>query len=75
MKFEYKIKGITLNENEMRDIKQSYEILSTAEYILENYDLTGKDEMTLAYEIRRYMDKNDVTESEAIREILGEVKL
>lgn len=71
MKFEYKVKGITLGENEMRDIHQHYEILCTAEYILENWDFTEDEATKLAYEVRRCMDKYDMTEEEAIHEILN----
>ena len=75
MEFKYVIKGVTLGENEMRDIHQYYEILCTAEYLLENYDFSEGVAMELASQIRRYMDKYDVTESEAICVILSEVKL
>lgn len=74
MEFKYEVKGITLGENEMRDIHQRYEILSTAEYILENWDFTEDEAMKLAYEVRRFMDKYDITESEALHRVVGNVK-
>ena len=72
MKFEYEIRGITLNECEMRDIKDYYGVLCTAEYIMDNYDITDKDEaIKLATEVRHRMNDYDESEVNAIYEVLN----
>ena len=71
MKIEYEIKGIKLNECEMRDIKDYYGVLCTAEYIIDNYDITDEDEaIKLATEVRRRMNDYDESEVNAIYEVL-----
>ncbi len=70
MKIEYQIKGITLNEYEMRDIKQHYEILCTAEYLMENYDVAEDEAIQLGNDVRRLMNNYGSTESEAIDEVM-----
>ena len=73
MKIEYIIKGVTLNEYEMYDIKKYYEAACTAEYIMENYDITDEDEaLKLGYEVRRLMDKYGSDEEEAIKQVMSE---
>ena len=57
MKIEYEIKGITLNEYEMYDIKTYYDAACTAEYIMDNHDVTEEEAMKLGYEVRRLMNK------------------
>lgn len=69
MKFAYEIKGITLNEYEMYDIKKFYEAHCTAEYILDNYKVTEEEAIELGYEVRRIMDKYGYEEEEAIYEV------
>ena len=71
MKREYEIKGIVLDELDMRSIKEYYEVSYTAEYLMENYELTEEEAMRLGAEVRRYMDKNNVTEDIAIDEIMS----
>jgi len=71
MNFEYAIKGITLNESEMRDIKECYEAICTAEYLMDNYsDLTEEEALTLGYEVRKWMDKYDTDETDAVYEVM-----
>ena len=70
MKIEYEIKGITLNEYEMYDIKKFYEAHCTAEYILENYKVTEEEAIELGYEVRRLMDKYGGEEEDAIYEAM-----
>lgn len=70
MKIEYTIKGITLNEYEMYDIKKFYEAHCTAEYILENYNVTEEQAIELGYEVRRLMDKYGGEEEDAIYEAM-----
>ena len=72
MKFAYEIKGITLNEYDMYDIKKYYEAHCTAEYIADNYDVTDEEAIKLGYEVRRLMDKYDSTEEDAIYEVMKE---
>ena len=70
MIFKYEIKGITLNELDLMDISLYYNICRTAEYLMDNYDLTEDEAMKLGADVRRYMDKNNVTEDIAIAEVL-----
>jgi hypothetical protein len=70
MKIEYTIKGITLNEYEMYDIKKFYEAHCSAEYILENYKVTEEQAIELGYEVRRLMDKYGGDEEDAIYEAM-----
>ena len=70
MEFKYEIKGITLNECDMYEIKEYYEAHCTAEYIADNYDVTDEDAVRIGYKVRRLMDKYDITEEEAIYEIM-----
>lgn len=74
MKIEYAIKGITLTEWDMYDIKNFYEAHCTAEYILENYDVTEKKAIELGYEVRRLMDKYGYDEEEAIEQVISDNK-
>ena len=72
MKFTYEIKGVTLNMQDMMEVCQYYRVACTAEYLLENYDLTEDKAMGLAYNVRVLMDKYDYTEIEAIEEVMRE---
>lgn len=69
MKIECTIKGITLNEYDMYGIKKFYEAHCTAEYILENCNVTEEKAIELGYEVRRLMDKYGYEENEAIYEV------
>lgn len=72
MEIKYEIKGVTLTEWDMYDIKKYYEAACTAEYIMENHDITDEDRaLKLGYEVRRLMDKYDYYEEEAIDEAMG----
>ena len=66
MKIEYQIKGIVLNACEMHDIKNVYEALCTAEFILEVYKVSEEQAMELGYETRRLMDRYGGDEEETI---------
>lgn len=71
MKFEYKIKGITLDMNDLIEIHSYYEARCTAEYLMENCDITDEDDaLCLGYEVRRLMDKYGYDEETAIDEML-----
>lgn len=70
MKIEYEIKGITLTEWEMYDIKTYYEAACTAEYIMENYDVTEEEAMRLGHEVRRLMNKYGGEEEDVICEVM-----
>ena len=70
MEFKYKIKGITLNECDMYEIKEYYEAHCTAEYIADNYDVTDEEAVKLGYEVCRLMNRYGYTEEEAIYEVM-----
>ena len=70
MDFTYEIKGVTLNMMDMMEISKYYGVVCTAEYLLDNYDITEEEVIDLAHKVRRHMDKCDCTESEAIEEIM-----
>lgn len=70
MKFEYKIKGVTLNDCDMYEIKEFYEAYCTAEYIIDNYDVTEEEAVKLGYEVRRLMNRYGYDEETAIDEVL-----
>ena len=69
MKIEYKIRGIVLTAGEMCEINEYYEQACTAEYLLDNYDLSEKQAMQLAADVRREMNKYGFTECDAIEEV------
>ena len=74
MKIQYEIKGITLNEYELIEIHKYYQAARTAEYIMDNYDITDEDgAMQLGYEVRELMDKYEYDEDEAIEHIVSEI--
>lgn len=66
----YKIKGIELNEYEMQCIKNYYLEQSTKDTIIYNYDIEEDKASILAFEVRELMDEIEISESEAIIEIL-----
>lgn len=71
MTFEYEIKGITLSMSDMCQIDAYYEAACTAEYLMDNYNITDEDEaMQLGYDVRRLMNKYGYDEEEAIDEVL-----
>jgi hypothetical protein len=71
MKIKYEIKGVTLDVNDLINIHQYYEAACTAEYLMDNYDITDeKDALALGYEVRRLMNKYGYDEEEAIDEVL-----
>lgn len=72
MKIEYEIKGIKLTEWEMYDIKTYYEAACTAEYIMENYDVTEEEAMELGHEVRRLMNKYGGEEEDVVYEVMKE---
>ena len=71
MEIKYEIHGITLNVYDLMNIHKYYEAACTAEYLMDNYDLTEEQAMELGARVRRYMDKNNVTEDIAIEEIMN----
>lgn len=66
---EFEIKGISLDVHDMSKINEYYEAACTGEYIYENYKVSAKRAMKLGYDVRRYMNKYDSSESDAIYEI------
>ena len=76
MEIKYEIKGITLNVYELIDINHYYEAACTAEYLMDNYDITDENEaMRLGYEVRRLMFKYDYDELTAIDEVLAKEEI
>ena len=57
---------------DMTRIAEYYRVVSTAEYIAENYPMYAKSQaaFALAQQVRQLMDKTEYSEAEAIREIL-----
>ena len=75
MKIEYEIKGVKLNEFEMYDIKRYYEAACTAEYVVENYEISDEVQaLQIGYDVRRLMDKYGFDEDEAIVSVLREIE-
>ena len=73
MKMQYEIKGITLDVNDLMEIHHYYEAACTAEYLMENYDITDEDDaLYFGYEVRRLMDKYDWDEETAIDNVMRE---
>lgn len=72
MEFKYEIKGVTLDEFDMINIKQYYEQRCTAQYLAENYGFDEERAMELGYLVREKMFKYDFTEEEAIEEVFEE---
>jgi hypothetical protein len=76
MKIQYTIKGTTLDVHELMECHQYYEAACTAEYIMENYNITDEDEaLNLGYEVRRLMNKYGYDELTAIDEVLRKENL
>ena len=74
MLFEYKIKGVTLDVNDLVTLHSYFEAACTAEYLLDNYEQVKDEEMAmeLGYEVRRKMNKYGYDEETAIEETLSE---
>jgi hypothetical protein len=71
MVIKYTIKGVTLDDFDLMECHQYYKAACTAEYLMENYDITDEDEaMNLGYEVRRLMNKYGYDEETAIDEVL-----
>ena len=71
MVIKYTIKGVTLDDFDLMECHKYYEAACTAEYLMENYNITDEDEaMNLGYEVRRLMNKYDYDEETAIDEVL-----
>jgi hypothetical protein len=70
MKIKYEIKGVTLDEFDMQRIKEYYEVHCTAEYLMDNYELTEEEAVELGYDVRRLMFKYGYNEEEAIEQVM-----
>jgi hypothetical protein len=76
MVIKYTIKGVTLDDFDLMECHQYYEAACTAEYLMENYDISDEDTaMNLGYEVRRLMNKYDYDEETAIDEVLRKENL
>ena len=70
MEIKYEIKGITLDVYDLINIHEYYEAACTAEYILDNYDVTEDEAMKLGDEVRKYMNKYGHSEEDAVYEVM-----
>lgn len=67
MAFTYKTKGIELDMTDMAAIHEYYEAASTAEYLMENYDVKDESEaLEFGYMVRETMDRYGLSEIDAI---------
>lgn len=71
MEIKYEIKGVTLDVYDLINIHEYYRTACIAEYLMDNYNLTEDKAMSLGARVRRYIDKNNVTEDVAIEEIMS----
>ena len=69
---QIEIQGKFYTMDELCYLHQQYEILCTAEYLMESRDLSEQEALQKASEVRRLMDKYDFSEDEAIKEIFKE---
>lgn len=61
--------GLTMDE--MSRICEYYRVASTAEYVMENYNISDEDAaLKIGHDVRRLMDKYGYTEDEAIMEVI-----
>lgn len=65
---------VQLDETEMMRVVQYYHIQRTAEYIAENYPNISCNVETVASRVREAMEKYDISEDEAINQVIEEVK-
>lgn len=68
--FTFEIKGVTLNMSEMNEIHMQYEIYATAEYLMDNYEMSEEKALKVASDVRRLMNKYGLDEEVAIDETL-----
>ena len=72
MKIEFTIKGVTLNEWDMLDVKRYYEAACTANRILDmEYNISDDAALQLGYQVRLLMAERGSSESDAIDEIMN----
>ena len=69
---QIEIWGKLYTMEELYYLHKQYEILCTAEYLMENRGLDEQEALQKASEVRRIMDKYDFSEDEAIKEIFKE---
>lgn len=69
---QIEIHGKLYTMDELCYLHQQYEILCTAEYLIENKDMSEQEALQKAAEVRRIMDKYDFSEDEAIKELFKE---
>ena len=71
MKIAYEIKGVTLDVYDLIKIHEYYEAACTAEYLIDNYDVTEEEAMKLGHEVRILMQKYGYDEETAIGQIMS----
>ena len=63
---------ILLNMSDMCQITETYQALCTAEYLMDNHNIEDEEKaVSIAYEVRRLMDKYGYDEDFAITEALS----
>lgn len=72
MKISYEIEGISLDESDLIRITEYYEAHCTANYLLENYDISEDLAVQLGYEIREIMSDYNCSEDMAINHVLSQ---
>ena len=71
--FEYEIKGVKLDIEDMIRIYNYYEAACTAEYVMYNYGINSEEEaLKIGYNVRELMDKYGYTENEALDEFMAD---
>ena len=74
----YEIMGLVLNQDQMREVKNYYQVALLQQYVVENYQISEEDALKvaeLAYEIEEEAMVNDynVQEQESIWEASEEL--
>ena len=65
--FEYKIKGVTLDVNDLREIKEYFDAACVAEYVFDNYQISSeKKALEIGFRVRDMVDRDCISEEEAI---------
>ena len=71
--FDCSANSTALSINELATLHGYYETCCTAEFLMENYDISDEEEaIFLGYRVRERMDKYSLTEDVAIDEIMSE---
>ena len=72
--FKIVYKGKDIPMSDAYQIGYAYNILSTSEFIKDNYNFSDDICVKMAIDVRNTMDKYDLTESAAIKEVISKYK-